>query len=122
MDTADTTYDGKLAIIPTYLTKGLEFDTVVVVDADAANYPADDLSTRLLYVALTRASHALYVCSVKTISPLLDETAHQVALRPAFAGIAGSIEITLPAPVPNDPHAGTPVKRVPGRRRDRVAT
>ena len=51
--------------------KGLEFDYVVVPDASARVYPMDDDSRRALHVALTRASHQLWVVSVGTPSPLL---------------------------------------------------
>ena len=37
--------------------KGLEFDYVVVADASAGAYPADEASRRALYVAVTRARH-----------------------------------------------------------------
>lgn len=51
--------------------KGLEFDYVVVPDASAAAYPLDDDSRRALHVALTRASHQLWVVAVGAPSPLL---------------------------------------------------
>ena len=57
----DDAYNGGIAIIPAYLTKGLEFDVVFIADADAETYPADLLHQRLLYVALTRAAHVLHV-------------------------------------------------------------
>lgn len=51
--------------------KGLEFDYVIVPDASARTYPADDDSRRALHVAVTRASHQLWVVSVGMPSPLL---------------------------------------------------
>jgi DNA helicase IV len=39
--------------------KGLEFDYVIVPDADATTYPGDAASRRALYVAVTRARHQL---------------------------------------------------------------
>lgn len=41
--------------------KGLEFDVVVVPDADAATYPDAPESRRALYVALTRAIHQAWL-------------------------------------------------------------
>jgi DNA helicase IV len=41
--------------------RGLEFDTVIVPDADATTYPDDPASRRTLYVALTRARHQVLV-------------------------------------------------------------
>jgi DNA helicase IV len=52
-------------------TKGLEFDYVIVPDATAQAYPANDESRRRLHVAVTRASHQLWVVSSGSRSPLL---------------------------------------------------
>src|SRR5699024_9177875 len=41
--------------------KGLEFDYVVVPDASAAAYPDTEESRRRLHVAVTRASHQLWI-------------------------------------------------------------
>jgi len=51
--------------------KGLEFDYVIVPDASAATYPATDEARRRLHVAVTRASHQLWVAAVGTPSPLI---------------------------------------------------
>ena len=45
--------------------KGLEFDCVVVPDAQASTYPATAQSRRALYVAVTRATHHLGLAGVK---------------------------------------------------------
>ncbi len=79
----DADYQGQTAVLPTYLTKGLEFDVVILADADSTTYPVDALNARLLYVALTRAAHILHVCWIGTISPLLDETMSNLQ-PPAF--------------------------------------
>ncbi|MFH1468069.1 MAG: ATP-binding domain-containing protein, partial [Pseudomonadota bacterium] len=50
---------------------GMEFDTVVVPDADAWTYPEDDDARRHLYVALTRARRQLWVQSPGEVSSLL---------------------------------------------------
>lgn len=50
---------GKLSICPLVQSKGLEFDAVIIVDADEENYP-DQLGRQQLFVAATRAMHALY--------------------------------------------------------------
>jgi DNA helicase-2/ATP-dependent DNA helicase PcrA len=52
-------------------TKGLEFDYVVVADADAQTYPSDLRSRHLLYVAVTRAAHQLWLLHCGNPSPLL---------------------------------------------------
>ena len=51
--------------------KGLEFDYVIVPDASATTYPATDESRRRLHVAVTRASHQLWIATAGTPSPLL---------------------------------------------------
>jgi DNA helicase IV len=51
--------------------KGLEFDYVVVLDANASSYPDSDESRRRLHVAVTRASHQLWVLAPGTPSPLV---------------------------------------------------
>jgi DNA helicase II / ATP-dependent DNA helicase PcrA len=51
--------------------KGLEFDYVVIPDADAWTYRDNPESRRLLHVAATRAIHQLWVISVMKPSPIL---------------------------------------------------
>ncbi len=67
----DDEYWGGVALLPVYLAKGLEFDAVIIADADANSYPADDIHARLLYVSITRAAHSLQVCWVGQPSWLL---------------------------------------------------
>lgn len=57
-------------VIPLYVAKGLEFDAVLVVDADAARYHRPE-DRSLLYVACTRALHRLDVFYAGERSPLL---------------------------------------------------
>ncbi len=51
--------------------KGLEFDTVVVPDASAVDYPDTPAARRMLYVAVTRARHQAVLAHVGARSPLL---------------------------------------------------
>lgn len=51
--------------------KGLEFDHVVIPDADGPTYPDDPAARRALYVALTRASHEVLLATTADWSPLL---------------------------------------------------
>ncbi|AUX28765.1 MULTISPECIES: ATP-binding domain-containing protein [Sorangium] len=53
--------------------KGLEYDYVVLVDANASTYPADDESRHLLHIGATRAAHQLWVVSTAAPSPLLPD-------------------------------------------------
>jgi DNA helicase-2/ATP-dependent DNA helicase PcrA len=67
----DFEYRGGVVLLPVHLAKGLEFDAAVVVDADANTYPATPFDGRLLYVALTRALHALHAIWTGHLSPHL---------------------------------------------------
>lgn len=49
-----------LLIVPSYLAKGLEFDAVIIAAFDIPFYDSE-LDRKLLYVALTRAMHELYL-------------------------------------------------------------
>lgn len=51
--------------------KGLEFDAVIVADADEDTYPNTPEARRALYVALTRACHTFALACVGAPSPLL---------------------------------------------------
>ena len=51
--------------------KGLEWDYVVVADASAVHWPATDEGRRRLHVAVTRASHQLWLLSPGTPTPLI---------------------------------------------------
>lgn len=51
------TYGGGLTVVPVYLSKGLEFDAVLIADAGEAAY--GELDAKLLYVGCTRALHML---------------------------------------------------------------
>jgi len=53
--------------------KGLEFDYVILVDVDAAQFPETAAARRLLHVGATRAIHQLWLTSVATPSPLVAE-------------------------------------------------
>jgi DNA helicase-2/ATP-dependent DNA helicase PcrA len=64
-------YSGGVVIIPSYLVKGLEFDIVIVSNASKENYTEKDLDVKLLYVAMTRPLHQLYIYSVGEKSKIL---------------------------------------------------
>lgn len=55
-------YNGGICIITSRLSKGLEFDAVIISDANEQNYVSDnDLDMKLLYVSMTRAMHSLVI-------------------------------------------------------------
>jgi DNA helicase-2/ATP-dependent DNA helicase PcrA len=64
-----------IVVLPGYLAKGMDFDVVLVVGADERTYTDAPLDARLLYVAVTRALHRLYVLWTGERSPLLEPMA-----------------------------------------------
>ncbi len=58
-------------IIPSYMTKGLEFDATIVYNCNEDMYRNEALDKKLLYVALTRALHLQYVMYNGVLSSLL---------------------------------------------------
>lgn len=59
-------------IIPSYMTKGLEFDCSVIYNCNEENYQNNELDKKILYVVLTRALHLEYIFYNKKPSQLLD--------------------------------------------------
>jgi DNA helicase-2/ATP-dependent DNA helicase PcrA len=51
--------------------KGLEFDYVVMLDANAQSYGRDDESRHLFHIGVTRAAHQLWLVATATPSPLV---------------------------------------------------
>lgn len=58
-------YQDGILVLPIERAKGLEFDSVIIMDVNDKNYGDNYLDTKLLYVAITRALHRLYL----TVSP-----------------------------------------------------
>ena len=57
-------------VMPVYMSKGLEFDAVLICDANLENYSSKE-DKNLLYIASTRALHRLGVFGIGEASPLL---------------------------------------------------
>ena len=53
------------------LAKGLEFDSVIIPDAQAEVYPDEPLARRRLYTAVSRAMHEVTILSQGQMTPLL---------------------------------------------------
>jgi len=64
-------YKSGIVIVPSYLSKGLEFDVVIISNANSGNYTDNELDIKLLYVAMTRPLHKLYIYFVGEKSILL---------------------------------------------------
>lgn len=59
-------------VLPIYLAKGLEFDAVIIPDADAESYRQEP-DRKVLYTACTRALHRLILIHAAELSPLVRE-------------------------------------------------
>ena len=54
-------YDANINILPSYLSKGLEFDSVIIINPNNTYFNNDILDLKLLYVSMTRALHKLII-------------------------------------------------------------
>lgn len=59
-----------IIVLPVYMSKGLEFDAVLVCDCEKNSYYSED-DKKLLYIASTRALHRLNLFSLGDVSSLL---------------------------------------------------
>jgi DNA helicase-2/ATP-dependent DNA helicase PcrA len=58
-------------VIPSYLSKGFEFDAVIIFNANRDHYQ-DESERKLFYTICTRAMHELYLYYTGQLSPFLD--------------------------------------------------
>lgn len=61
IDAKNQEYAGGISVIPIYLTKGLEFDAVIIVEVNDEHYRNNAEDAKLLYVGCTRALHHLVI-------------------------------------------------------------
>jgi len=59
----ESDYKEGVLILPIEQAKGLEFDSVIIMDLNNTLYPDTELTWRLLYVGMTRALHRLIIIS-----------------------------------------------------------
>ncbi len=71
VDDRDSLPDAGVFATTLALAKGLEFDRVILPDASAQVFPADDTARRRLYTAISRATRSLTILSRGAMSPLL---------------------------------------------------
>lgn len=64
-------YSKGILVLPSYLSKGIEFDAVLIYDASKEAY-GRELERKLFYTACTRAMHELYLFSKEEMSPFLE--------------------------------------------------
>lgn len=68
----DSFYKGVM-VLPVALTKGLEFDGVILWNPDVRHYADCDGDAKLLYVAVTRALHELHILHTGQLCGWLEE-------------------------------------------------
>ena len=71
MDDKVEHYNNDIVVIPAHLSKGLEFDAVIICTLEDA-YMFEELDIKLLYVAMTRPLHQLSVISIENAMPFFD--------------------------------------------------
>lgn len=69
----DFSFSPGIEITTVKQVKGLEFDYVLIVDCNAGTYPDNDISRRLLHVAVTRTAYQCWLLSVGRPSPLIPD-------------------------------------------------
>ena len=67
------TTETDIVVSPVLLTKGLEFDAVIVANAGDRNYKETDFDRMLLYLACTRARHHLHIHWHGARSPIVPD-------------------------------------------------
>lgn len=60
-DMEEMNFTNGVMVLPIHMTKGLEFDSVILWNPDEERYQATDADAKLLYVAITRALHELHI-------------------------------------------------------------
>ncbi|RAS64793.1 DNA helicase-2/ATP-dependent DNA helicase PcrA [Lentzea atacamensis] len=73
IDYDSTAFAGGVIITSAHISKGLEFDEVVVPDVDDTNY-ATEIDRCMLYIACTRAMHELHLTLAGPVSRFLEFT------------------------------------------------
>lgn len=70
MEENNDEFHNGVMVLPVTLTKGLEFDAVILWKPDERRYGKNPREAKLLYVAITRALHELYLLGDQKISGL----------------------------------------------------
>ncbi len=66
-----TDFHGGIVVIPSYLSKGLEFDGVLIHSVDQSNYSDEEMAVKLLYIAITRALHRVHMYCTEEAAAVL---------------------------------------------------
>lgn len=71
-DLEEMNFTNGIMVLPIHMTKGLEFDSVLLWNPDRENYEKSDADAKLLYVAITRALHELHIVYRGELAELLE--------------------------------------------------
>lgn len=71
IESKEDNYNAGISIIPSYLAKGLEFDHVILINANNEMYKNNSLDIKLLYVAITRAMNRLDIYCLNAPTDLI---------------------------------------------------
>ena len=71
MGRQDTLPESGVILITLELAKGLEFDHVIVPDANGELFPDEPLARRRRYTTISRATRRVDVLALKSLTPLL---------------------------------------------------
>lgn len=69
----EETFRKGVMVLPIQLTKGLEFDAVILWNPDEEAYREQEKDAKLLYVAVTRALHELHIVYKENLSGLFQQ-------------------------------------------------
>ncbi|RNC67000.1 3'-5' exonuclease [Proteiniphilum sp. X52] len=70
LDSNCTTFSNGVILTNAYLSKGLEFDSVIIPFVNKSNYK-NDIDRSMLYISCTRAMHQLVITHTDEISPII---------------------------------------------------
>ncbi|GAB6093427.1 DNA helicase [Furfurilactobacillus curtus] len=79
LNDTDRTLPSGVVVLPVYLAKGLEFDSVIAYDVSQQNYP-DDSAIGALYTIASRAMHHLILVSNGPVSPVISTIQSQLMM------------------------------------------
>ena len=66
-------FERGVMVLPIQLTKGLEFDAVILWNPSKESYGENEAEAKLLYVAVTRALHELHIVYKDELSTLFEK-------------------------------------------------
>jgi len=72
LDDKEEVYEAGVVLVPSHLAKGLEFDVVLIANIDE-EYLETELDIKLLYVAMTRTLHRLFIYCIEGKISILND-------------------------------------------------